>query len=760
MALLCLVLPAWAAPRDAGARLDAVAEEVGDVVVRMDRLSREYGQRRGLIGAEDAARRYGEAVFQFLMGEHERAAITFYTLVESEALTGTDLRRDSEWYLAESVFELGNWNTALEAYGRIVERGSEHPYFADAVRRQMEIYGITGETDAFRELYTRWILSGRVPATDELKYTLAKSFYRQGENGRAKAMFAEIPPASAHYARARYFQGAVLAEEGDHAAALAEFQRAATAEIIDPEVEQLAWMALGRVHYELGQYGEAVSAYRKLPSTSPHFADQLYELSWTYIKKEAWQEALDSVEIFIVAFPQHRHTLRMKLLQGHLHRKALEYERALASYEGVVDEYSPVQSLVGEWERDRERPAVFFRRLVDEGAADGLTDLRWLPEYAVQLVVDDLTFSRSVSASRELDRQGDDVNGAEATLVEIGEVMASSGDSVGTFNRGRVALQRVRDDALGQRIRLVNLELDVLEDLGGEGMGAELSGPRSRLEALTVQAQALQGAASDRSDRFRVYEDQVRAVQGEASRVAQVVTELEAEHAALSRLLDQKRNLLPVAVVADVDLALKELSARLFEERRDLTRLQSDSVRRTVMASVPQERVVGDDGVRGDLARELDLLHTSLRQPRGRVPASESAGTFSRLDELWLRLSDADARAVQTRTVLDAAEKVELALLREAIVAQTDAVAVLDTEVARASMGAEVLATDVTRERLAYLGSALESTILEADMGIVDVYWLRKSEVVDERTRLKEERADRLQELDTRFGVIRQKLEE
>jgi hypothetical protein len=257
-----------------------------------------------------------------------------------------------------------------------------------------------------------------------------------------------------------------------------------------------------------------------------------------------------------------------------------------------------------------------------------------------------------------------------------------------------------------------------------------------------------------------VYEDQVRAVQGEASRVAQVVTELEAEHAALSRLLDQKRAALPVGVVADVELALKGLSARLFDERRDLTRLQSDSVRRAVMASVPQERASGDDAARAALARELDLVHSALRPVRGRVPASEAAGTFSRLDELWLRLSDAEARAVQTRTVLDSAEKVELALLREAIVAQADAVASLDTEVARVSLGAEVLATDVTRERLAYLGSALEDTILEADMGIVDVYWLRKSEVVDERTRLKEERADRLQELDTRFGVIRQKLEE
>ena len=58
------------------------------------------------------------------------------------------------------------------------------------------------------------------------------------------------------------------------------------------------------------------------------------------------------------------------------------------------------------------------------------------------------------------------------------------------------------------------------------------------------------------------------------------------------------------------------------------------------------------------------------------------------------------------------------------------------------------------------LEQELFDTIMKADRGIVDVYWQRKTEVSDERARLAAERAERLRELEARFGLINQKLEE
>lgn len=751
--------PAAAAPRDLSARLDRLTADADEVQARMDRLAREYGQRRGLIGAEEAVFRYENAVYSFLLGEYERAAVSFYTLVRSDALTTTALQRDSEWYLAECVFELGNWNTALDAYQRIIERGEDHPFFADAVRRTLEIHGIMGNSEEFSRLYRTWVLSNRVPSTDVIKYTVGKSFYRQGELARAKAMFQEIPADSPEFARARYFNGAMLAAGGDLNAAQLEFERAATSEAAPELVRQQAWLALGRVHYELGNYSEAVSAYQKLPGNSPYFADQLYELTWTYIKKQSWREALDNVEIFIVAFPEHRYTLRMKLYQGHLHRKAGEFERALASYENVVDDYTPVRQLIGEWEADREKPAAFFSRLVEDNARDVGVGSRSLPEYAVQLLREEQSFDRVVVASQELGQQYADVRRAKDTVEQIHVVLDSSDGSVGTFNRGRSGLQRVRDDSLALRIRLLQSELSLLDDTGGDAVKADVSQARQGLELATMRVQVIQGAESSRTDRYSTYQDQVRVVQGEASRVALVAADVQGELAAVDRLLDQRRNQLDASVADEVAAALTSVEAELDALRSDLQSAQSETTMRTVMASIPASRNDSGDSERGAIASELDAIHRSLRAPRGRVEQG-AAGSFARIDQQWLRVAELDARAVETKTVLDRAEKVEVALLREELGRQEELVGSLNSEVARAELGASTLAVDITRWGLGQLENTLFETILNADMGIVDVYWLRKTAVVDERTRLKEERTERLQELDARFGLIRQKLEE
>ncbi|MEL6347965.1 MAG: hypothetical protein AAFV53_32965, partial [Myxococcota bacterium] len=72
---------------------------------------------------------------------------------------------------------------------------------------------------------------------------------------------------------------------------------------------------------------------------------------------------------------------------------------------------------------------------------------------------------------------------------------------------------------------------------------------------------------------------------------------------------------------------------------------------------------------------------------------------------------------------------------------------------------AESLAARITQDEFARLGEQFAETIMRADVGIVDVYWIRKTEVSDEAGRLRAERSERLEELDRRFQVINQKME-
>lgn len=758
-ALLGVLLsaPARAADQSTAARLRLAEEDAQVTSARMDRLQREYGQRRGLIGAEEALARYEEGVYAYLVGDYDRAALTFYTLVESDSLTTEALALDSDWYLSECVFELENWNTALDSYGRIIAEGNRHPFFADAVRRTLEVYGILRDNEKFYEVYRTWILSGKVPPTDAVRYTVAKSFYRQGEFARSKAMFTELSPESSYYPRARYFLGTVLAREGQYKDALAEFERARAARP-SAEVEELTNLAIGRVHYELGNYADAVAAYQRIPSTSDYFADQLYELVWTFIKQEAWVDALDSIEIFLVAFPDHAYSMTMRLYQGHLHRKAEQFERALTTYEGVVGTYQPIERLVGDFGESREQPAIFFDRMVKTDAID--KQALPLPDYAVEMLRSDPQLDRAIVAARALEGQASDVQLSDAMAKEIRAVLHASTDAIGTFARGRQGLRRVHDDALGLRIKLLDIELTQLE-AGVDPMARpEVERARGQLARLTGAADAIQGADSARTERYQIHEDQVLAVQQVAFRLDMEIADASAELEAHRRALEAKRAQMPAEAAAAADALLVELAAKLPRQRQSADRLRSDTTRRTVMATIPRAATADTDSGRASLAATLDGLHRDLRALRARATAVEAPNTFARVDELWLRAADMDARADATLSALENAERVEIQLLRAKLEEHSAKIGGLQGEIGGTRSRSDALASAITRAGLSDLERTIYNTIMEADMGIVDVYWLRRTEVEEERVRLKTERADRLEELEDRFNLIRDKLEE
>jgi tetratricopeptide (TPR) repeat protein len=751
------VSPAQAASRAVTDGLVQASEGVVELEARMNRLSREYGERRGLIGADEAVRRYEDGVYTFLVEDYERAALGFYTLVEAEALTTEALHQDSQWYLAECLFELENWKTSLAAYQDIIDAGPTHPYLGDAVRRTLEIHGILRDNDAFYSVYRTYVLSGRVPANDGVKYTVAKSFYRQGEWGRAKAMFTELSATSPWFPQARYFTGTILAAEGEFEAALGEFSRVEAVKGGEPRLTELTVLAIGRIHYELGNYRQAVEAYQRVPSSSDYFADQLYELTWTYIKQGSWREAIDSVEIFNVAFPDHPYTVRMKLVEGHLHRKSDQFERALSTYEGVVDEYGPVREQLIALEGDRESPAVFFERLVrdDTLEVEGVV----LPDYAVELLVAHEGLRRAVAARQELVVQADTLDASDTIVADVASVLRSSREQVGTFARGRAGLQRVRDDALALRIQLLETEFDHLEGGASSALKPQVSQKRLELEILVAEAQAAQGEASSRSNLYQSYADQVAAVQIEAGRVSLVVSEVRAELSAIERQFKDRVSSMDAASRELVDAQIAQLRGSLADAERKIVAQTSDAKRRTLLATVPAARDSVNTAAAGGVAIALDALHRDVRGLRSKNPSADAA-SFSRLDEYWLRIEDADSRAVQTKSVVDQVESAEVAILRRKLVEQEDEVSRLHGEVGRVSTDTDTLAVDITRASLQELESKLYATILEADMGIVDVYWLRKTEVVDRKTELKAERADRISELEARFTLIRQKLEE
>ena len=514
--------PSAAAERTVSERIAAIVSDEKVLNSQVEDIRRNFTARSGLIGVTDARDRYEEGVYQFLVGDLTNAASTFYILVESRALGTPELARDAEWYLAESLFELGNFRTALQAYTVIVNAGPSHPYFPDAARRSLETYAIISDVAGFDSFYNAYIVSGRVKTTEVISYTLAKSFFRRGESGRAKSMFEAIGQASPYYSRARYFLGVLMIQEKNYTQALEEFTRSEADSVIDDDhkkVKDLSQIALARVHYELGDMPSAVVWYGKITRNSPNYANQLYESAWADIKRAGrfeaetaadflanggaesekppidpraivnYRAAIGQVNLFLSQFPEHRDTASMKILQGHLHMKLEDFVGAEANYQKVVAEYDPIVAQLHAIKTDRVVTGKFLDELTDDkkGASEDL-----LPGYAEEILLARPEVNRAANAWASLNAQRQDLVDSDELLNELTIALADRSKRLGTFVTATAELDTIDGNALLLQGRLIDAEVQALRAL--------LPARRTELGLLQRKRDQAYAYASDSKD--------------------------------------------------------------------------------------------------------------------------------------------------------------------------------------------------------------------------------------------------------------------
>ena len=457
---------------------DGVEESLGSIEVEIDaliekseRLKSHIAPGKGFFTQEEAIRRYQEMVYLYLIGEYEQSAEGFFALVTTMALGKTGLHWDAEWYLAEALFHMRNGRSAEQQYRQIFEN-PEHPFRDDAIRRLLEIYVENGERKSFYDLYQGEIVSGRVKTSDRITYTVGRAFFHHGDLLHAKTELDGITTESPYNMRSLYIRGAIAVAENDLEFAESVFKtlvKLTPQNSIDRKVWDLGQLALGRIAMEFGQFVLATEYYGRITGESDFLGDKLYEMVWALIKQkqnlrtkrleteglseddidamevreqELVHEALRRVEIFLLAFPEHEYAAQLKLIRGHLHLQASEYEDALASYEDVIVNYAPVKEQFGALARSENAPGEYFERIlrISDAASDNPDKL---PAYALAMVMADRDLGRAITVYRDLGAQRALLERSEQLIQELEEVFGDS-EGIGGFERIRydVAFQQ------------------------------------------------------------------------------------------------------------------------------------------------------------------------------------------------------------------------------------------------------------------------------------------------------------------------------
>jgi tetratricopeptide (TPR) repeat protein len=757
--LLAVGSPSWASTSQ---DLEDLNVRISDVEGSLAGLAENFNNRSGLLGAGEARLRYSDSVVHFLLEDYDKAARGFFTLVQSGALQDPNLIADCQWYLGDSLFEVGNYALAQDAFQIIIDAGFSHPMFADAVRRQLEVYGVTGQAERFYSLYNSYVVTNRVAPNDLIVYTLAKSFYRQGDLLRAKSLFSDIQEGSRLFMKARYFLGTVRVVEGDYVTAIADYERVVRAggepeydeegvQLPMDEVTELAHLALARLYYESGEFLLSTQHYDLISRQSPHFSEALFEMVWSYIKQENYNEALRTVQLFLLAFPEHRFTAELKLLQGNLHMILNNEESALTTFEGIVSEYSPIQLELRGLVTDDESAMRWFEQLASSDAEFEIDS--GLPVYAIEMLRSNNNFSRAQEAVTELNTQESEITVSEQMIVDIDEALGGAVRGLGSFQRAHDQLEQV--EAEGIRIQLELLEsqgAQLLNSVDGEAGRAvvALEVQRARLaEAMRLISQR----SNQTADQLQVFEDQVRAVQARAFRSKQIAIDLRDEALDLIDMLDAGESSLWSERVPAVRTALEAVVADAEVEISSLGELEGEVALRTIMA--PIERSAGSfDVTRAHEAIrvEIDAIVSQYAQyamSEGLSNTADFVLAHSRLDALG---QGVDGVAVAMARI----EQSEIATVRRSL--EEERTRVTDSRVQADSMsgGAESISLNVTRSGFQELESVFGDQIMRADMGLVDVFWERSESIEEEINALLADQKEQRRILEARFDRVQQ----
>lgn len=448
---LLLAAPAWSAPLEAS--LPGTEEVVDALLARAMALEAQVAAGAGQVDAALAQERYELGLYHFLVGNHEAAAETFFVLSGRGSLGDPSLQRDAEWYLAESLYQLGYDDMAATTCEQIMSN-ARHPYREDAVRRVLEVYARSNRPLDFDRVFDREVLRGGVKPSDAILYAVGKSLRIRGERPRARSYLGEVTAEGEWSLRARYMLAAMLVEDGEASwrDAVAGFTTIAEAEPEgrpeDVAVVDLARLALGRLHDRLGDAAAADKAYASVPDDSPYAPDRTRELAWLRIQSGDWRGALDAVESFVGRWPDHPYAAELRVLLGHLQVEVSSWDAASQAYTEVVTTYTPVRDALGALSREPEAP----RRLLDAMGGEA-AEVEGVPAVALAMLDDSPAVRRALALDGQIRLLDAELKVSEGYVKELSGALGGS--------RGG-AVEALRVDVIELRLGLLARRLDVL----------------------------------------------------------------------------------------------------------------------------------------------------------------------------------------------------------------------------------------------------------------------------------------------------------
>lgn len=740
--------------------IDDLLNEVGRLEERFNKLQRDYGNPEQIFPLDEVRSQYEEATYLYLVEDYEKAALLFYAVLEKSSRSSFPDYEEAEYYLAESLSLGRNYYPALEYFTRIVEYGEAHQYYSLAVVNMVELYAKTGNFEKFEQYYKSYLeRGGNLAPTSAILYALGKTSFAQQNYGRAQEIFSQLVTREGNYPHlSRYYLGATYVALKDYDKAIAEFNELLKLSVNTSEqreVEELAYMGLGRIYLEKGEYSKAQESYQNISRESRHFADALYEESWCYIKQENYEQAIRTIDILLLTFPDNIQGPKLKRIRGVLQQKRKDYEEALDTFQKLVAEYTGIKEELDRIMKEQRDILTYFNELVSSDLSR-IESSFLVPALAVRFATADKDMARVLNVARDLKLQQRDLEESFRLLTDLEHEVYTNAPRnllVG-MRKVRGSLSTIQNLILLAKEHVVRSEQVYMLGMPDQAIKDRVAQLKKEQDAVGSLSKQLPEMQRDMTEMIEVHEDQVQEVQKNVYRLQKLVEDMLAEAAAIEKYITYSRE--TGAITPDVeqksrfDLASErdQLDGDLKELEVVLRELREFDVRRMIKQTYGEEEVA----FRREAESALNRSRQQLMALRSQAKADP--GFTSKADDAYTRLDKLGASIVGFYDDLDAIEVKQVENVKKSLEREKEELNASGTVAQSYNEETNQLAEQIARQSFSRIHREFSDLILQADFGVTDVYWELKEEKTREIDQNQLQRAAEINTLQKRFSGL------
>lgn len=695
----------------------------------------------------------------FEMKDYEKAATLYRDLIDNP-----DFRNNPGYWrtlnkLGEALFQLRNFYAARR-YFEMAATPSAGSEYSTALARLLEI---AINTRDFSSCEKYLALAESLKSSPIVAYSYGKYLYHRGRLTEAQQVFAQIPPGSPTYSRARYFIGVLDTIAGRLESALDNFMVAEKQPVVgdgDAEVATRASLARARILNELGRFEEAVSVLQSIDQQSPVYMESLFDLAWVYIKAGELEKALRALDMLLLNEPQGELAIMTNALRGRILSRLGDVESAGEVYRELTELLGPVTAELDKIASDSSVLTKYFDWVIRRDSRSFEMEVP-ISERTAAWLDTDPQMASIIQMFHDLARERENVRDS-LEMVERLEWALVSGDKIEAFPGLKEKYLQFKE----KEARFLDMAVEALSTVDGV-LGSRLQGElgehyaaavRSRKEAVqafarspkTVEEYLLREKRS--LEQYKELEKTLFQLESvlriERQQVLAIEEWLREQH------YRESGTPLPPEREATVRKDLEEIKKSLSAINEEMTRIKASVDRDTITNATLLDAMREEGAVRRSLIQAIKKEAEILSRVSSDLDPGLAEVVRSVVNVASRAATDATAIEPAINTVMELADKgaseYALAVQREKASLIADI-----SEIQKAEMDARSFAQNEGAAVFRMVKDRLAEVLLEADLGLVDIAWQREQNIEDKIRALGQEKGERMRGIDEIEELVR-----